>query len=129
MKNREDERLMTPIEQRKQLLVSQGEMYRIGILISREKVKSGLSAESLAKSAIKQIGLAAFAAWRGRSGLAVTSLPTLVPMLVGVISSLWRQPVWKPLVRGAMIAGAVVSVVTIFGKRKKQPVSDKPVAK
>lgn len=117
---------MTPIELRIQLLVTQGAMYRIGILTSKEKVRSGLRAESLAKSAIKQIGLAALAAWRARSGLAVTSLPTLVPILVGGISSLWRQPTWKPLVRGAMIAGAVASIVVVLAKRKNKPIVTEP---
>ncbi|MFI4940526.1 MAG: hypothetical protein ACHP7O_09340 [Burkholderiales bacterium] len=120
MENRNDSQLS--IEQRKQLLVARGAMYRSGILMSKEQVKSGLQADSLVRSAIRQIGLAAFAAWRGGSGLA--SVQTLAPMLVGGIVSLWRQPVWKPLVRGAMIAGAVASVTAFFFKRKKKPPPD-----
>lgn len=108
---------MIPIEQQKQLLVTRGAMYRSGILASTEELSSGLRAESLVRSAIKQIGLAAFTAWRGGSSMA--NLPTLVALLATGISSLWRQPTGRPLVRGAMIAAAAASVVAIVVKRKK----------
>lgn len=118
MNNRDDEPLT--IELRKQLLITQGAMYRSGILSSKEKVVSGLRAESLAKSAIKQIGLAAFAVWRGRSGLTAAGLPAILPLVVGGISKLWQQPKLKPVARGALIAGAVASAIVVISKLRKK---------
>jgi hypothetical protein len=121
MNNHDDDRPMTSIELRKELLITQGARYRSGILNSKEKVVSGLRAESLARSAIKQIGLAVFAAWRDRSVLTGAGLPAMLPMVIGGISSLWRQPKLKPLIRGVVIAGSVASAYTLFSKfRKKQ---------
>ena len=113
---------MTPIELRKQLLITQGAMYRSGILSSKAKVVSGLRAESLARSAIKQIGLAAFAVWRGKSALSTGGLSAVLPLVVGGISRLWQQPKLKPVVRGAVIAGVVASLIAMLSKRKKKPV-------
>jgi hypothetical protein len=119
MNHQENDKPMTPIELRKQLLITQGAMYRSGIKSSKEKVVSGLRAESLARSAIKQIGLAAFAAWRGRSGLAAGGLSTILPIVVGGVSRLWQQPKLKPVVRGTLIVGAVAAAYAFFAKRKK----------
>jgi hypothetical protein len=108
----------TPTEQRKQLLIAQGAMFRSGVVVSREAVKHSLRADTLAKNVLKQIGLAAFSNLRGPSGL-LSNLPTLAPLLFGGISSLWRKPKWKPLVRGAVVAGVVAAAVAIVVKKKK----------
>lgn len=120
MNNHDDNRPMTPIELRKQLLITQGAMYRSGILTSKAKVVSGLRAESLARSAIKQIGLAAFAVWRGRSALTAGGLSAALPLVVGGISKLWQQPKLKPVVRGAVIAGIAASAIALLSKRSKK---------
>jgi hypothetical protein len=117
----ESDKIMTPTELRKQILITQGAMYRSGIVSSKAKVISGMRAESLARSAIKQLGLAAFAAWRGRSGLAASSLSTVLPLVVGGISSLWRQPKLKPIVRGTLIAGAAAAAYVFISKWKNRP--------
>ena len=119
--NHENDKPMTPLELRKQLLITQGAMYRSGIKSSKEKVVSGLRAESLARSAVKQIGLAAFAAWRGRSGLVGSGLSTALPLVLGGISSLWRQPKLKPVVRGTLIVGAVAAAYVFISKWKRKP--------
>ncbi|HSY26388.1 MAG TPA: hypothetical protein VK832_02710 [Burkholderiaceae bacterium] len=126
MNNHDDDRPMTPIELRKELLITQGARYRSGILISKEKVVSGLRAETLARSVIKQIGLAAFAAWRDRSGLTGGGLPAILPLVIGGVSSLWRQPKLKPLIRGVVIAGTVASAYALFAKFKKTSESTTP---
>ncbi len=104
---------ITPIELRKQLLITQGAMYRSGLSASKEKVVQGLRAESLARTALKQFGLAALAAWRTRSGIAATSMPALLPIVFGGISKAMREHRWKPLLRGVLIAGTVVSVAVM----------------
>ena len=105
-----------PLELRKQLLIAQGAMYRSGIKNSRQKVKAGLEADTLARSALKHIGLAALSAWRNRSGAVAASLPAIVPMVIGGVSKLWQQPKLKPVVRGIAIAGAVASAVALLAK-------------
>jgi len=105
-------------EERKQLLITQGAMFRSGIVSCREKLKSGLRAESLAHGVMRLIGLTAFTAWRERPGLAA-SLPALAPVLLGAASKLWRKPA-KPLVRGALVAGAIVTVAAVFFTRIKK---------
>lgn len=108
------------IELRKQLLITQGAMYRSGIKSSKEKMVAGLHGDTLARSALKQVGMVALSAWRNRSGLA-TSLPAVVPVVLGGISKLWKQPKVKPVLRGVAIAGAVASAVVLLAKwsRKK----------
>ena len=103
------------VELRKQLLITQGAMYRSGIKSSKEKMVAGMRGDTLARSALKQVGLVALSAWRNRAGLAA-SLPAVVPMVIGGVSKLWRQPKVKPIVRGIAVAGAVASVVTLLTK-------------
>jgi hypothetical protein len=103
------------IEMRKQLLITQGAMYRSGIKSAKEKMVNGLHADTLARTALKQVGLAALSAWRNRVGLA-TGLPAIVPMVVGGVSKLWQQPKVKPVLRGVAIAGAVASIVALAAK-------------
>ena len=112
----------TPIELRKQLLITQGAMYRSGIASSKEKVMHGLRADSLARSALKQIGLAALSAWRTRSGVAATSVPAILPIVANSVAKAWRERNWKPVVRGLLVAGAVAGVaaaVVGYNKRKQ----------
>jgi hypothetical protein len=120
MNHYDSDKPMTPIELRKQLLITQGAMYRSGIKSSKEKILHGLRAESLARSAIKQIGLAAFAAWRGRSGLAGGSLSTILPLVVGGVSRLWHQPKLKPVVRGTLIVGAIAATYAFISRWKNK---------
>jgi len=105
-------------------LITQGAMYRSGILTSKEKVLTSLRAESLARTALKHIGLAAFSAWRGRSGLAASGIRTLLPFVFGGISRLWRQPGRGRLVRGVVLAGTVASVFSAFSRLRKKRTSD-----
>ncbi|HEX7640724.1 MAG TPA: hypothetical protein VF472_00800 [Burkholderiaceae bacterium] len=112
----------TPIELRKQLLITQGAMYRSGIVTSKEKVLHGLRADSLARSALKQVGLAALAAWRTRSGVAATSMPAVLPIIASGVAKAWRERNWKPVLRGVLIAGAMAGAAALFvgfSKRKQ----------
>lgn len=104
-----------PIELRKQLLITQGAMYRSGLKSSKEKVVASLRGETLARIALKQVGLVVLSAWRNRSGLA-TGIPAALPVVLGGLSKLWKQPKVKPVVRGVAIAGAVASVVALAAK-------------
>jgi hypothetical protein len=115
-----DQDASLPIELRKQLLITQGAMYRSGIVSSKAVVVSGLRAESLARSALKQIGLAAFALWRGRFAVSGGAVQAALPLVIGGVSKLWQQPKLKPALRGALIAGAVASTIAIISKFKKK---------
>lgn len=115
----------TPIELRKQLLITQGAMYRSGIATSKEKVVNGLRADSLARSALKQVGLAALSAWRTRSGLTATGMPTILPILAGGVMKAWRERNWKPVLRGVLVAGAMAGVAAAFvGYNKRRQAAD-----
>jgi hypothetical protein len=113
----------TPIELRKQLLITQGAMYRSGLAVSKQKVVNGLHAESLARSMLKQFGLAALSVWRTRSGIAATGMPALLPVVLSGLSKAWRQQSWKPIVRGVLIAGTVASAVALFMRYKGKSVA------
>ncbi len=113
----------TPIELRKQLLITQGAMYRSGIATSKQKVVHGLRADSLARSALKQVGLAALSAWRTRSSVAAaTSMPAILPIVAGGIARAWRERNWKPVLRGLLVAGAMAGAAAAFASysRRKQ---------
>ncbi|MDR3481497.1 MAG: hypothetical protein P4L91_12395 [Burkholderiaceae bacterium] len=122
-----DQEAPLPIELRKQLLITQGAMYRSGIVSSKAAVVSGLRAESLAKSALKQIGLAAFALWRGRSAMSGGAVQAALPLVIGGVSKLWQQPKLKPMLRGALIAGAVASTIAVVSRlrKKSKPADEK----
>jgi|GEM_PF-2666405 len=110
------------LEMRKQLLITQGAMYRSGIKSSKEKVVAGLRGGTLARSALKQVGMVALSAWRNRTGLAA-SLPAAVPMVLGTVTKLWKQRQIKPVLRGVAIAGVAASAVVLLAKwarRKRQ---------
>ena len=115
-----DQDASLPIELRKQLLITQGAMYRSGIVSSKAVVVSGLRAESLARSALKQIGLAAFALWRGRSAMSGGAVQAALPLIIGGVSKLWQQPNLKPVLRGALIAGAVASTIAVVSRLRKK---------
>jgi hypothetical protein len=115
----------TPIELRKQLLITQGAMYRSGIATSKEKVVNGLRADSLARSALKQVGLAALSAWRTRSGLTATGMPAILPILARGVMKAWRERNWKPVLRGVLVAGAMAGVAAAFiGYSKRRQAVD-----
>ncbi len=124
-----NEPVVVPTELRKQFLITQGAMYRSGILVSKEKVVKGLRAESLASGVVKQLGIAAFAAWRGRSTAAMATLPAAVPVILGGISKLWKQPKLKPVIRGVAIAGAVAGAFALYTRwaRKSRAVDEDDV--
>lgn len=115
----------TPIELRKQLLITQGAMYRSGIASSKEKVVNGLRADSLARSALKQVGLAALSAWRTRSGMTATGIPTVLPILAGGLLKAWRERNWKPVLRGVLVAGALAgTAAAVVGFRNRRNAAD-----
>jgi hypothetical protein len=115
----------TPIELRKQLLITQGAMYRSGIATSKEKVVNGLRADSLARSALKQVGLAALSAWRTRSGFTATSMPAILPILAGGVAKAWRERNWKPVLRGVLVAGVMAGAAAAFvGYNKRKQADD-----
>ena len=119
-----NDRERLPIELRKQLLITQGAMYRSGIVGSREKVIQGLGAESLAKSALKQVGLAVFSLWRGRSSMSMTNLPTLLPILMTGASGLLRPIIKTPILRRAVMLSVMASSAVLFYKLKKRTRTD-----
>ncbi len=113
----------SPIELRKQLLITQGAMYRSGVASSKEKVVHGLRADSLVRSALKQVGLAALMAWRTRSSVAAaTGMPAILPIVAGGIARAWRERNWKPILRGLLVAGAMAGATAAFVgyNRRKQ---------
>jgi len=117
----------TPIELRKQLLITQGAMYRSGIATSKEKVVHGLRADSLARGVLKQIGLAALSAWRSRSSVAAaTSMPAILPIIAGGVAKAWRERNWKPVLRGLLVAGAMAGATAAFVSysRRKQAMDE-----
>jgi hypothetical protein len=115
----------TPFELRKQLLITQGAMYRSGIAASKEKVVNGLRAESLARTAVKQLGLAALSAWRTRSGITAAGLPAILPVVAGGIAKAWRERNWKPVLRGVLVAGVMAGIgAAVLGYNKRRQAAE-----
>ncbi|HEY8102854.1 MAG TPA: hypothetical protein VIF82_19105 [Burkholderiaceae bacterium] len=108
--------------ERKRLLVAQGAAHRLAITHARADVRTSLSAESLAKSAIAHVAMGAFAAIKGGSilrGANLGNLQVLLPLAMSVIARLSKKThLVKPLVRGALVLGAVAAI-TRFVIRKK----------
>ena len=107
------------LAQRKEKLVREGVSYRSAISDAQGVIKDSLRAESLARSAIAHITTAAYAAFKSGAGLKGANLQTLVPLLVGGVSALSKKALLKPIVRGALILGALGTILTFVVKKKK----------
>lgn len=111
------------LAERKQLLVAQGAAYRTGITYGRTSVRTSLSAESLAKSAIAHIAMGAVGAFKGGSmlrGANLGNLQVLLPLAMSVIARLSKKThLVKPVARGALVLGAVAAIARFVIRRKK----------
>lgn len=111
------------LAERKQMLVAQGASYRLGITYGRTAVRTSLSAESLAKSAVAHVAMGAVSAFKGGSMLKGSNLQVLLPLAMSLISRLSsRLPkkanLVRPIARSALVLGAVAAI-TRFVIRKK----------
>lgn len=104
---------------RKQDLVAQGALLRSGLSSAQKVVKERLAAESLIRSTISQVAMAAFAVFKSRTGLTGAGLPTILPLLIGGVSALSRKALLKPVLRIGLGLFAVGAIITVMAKRKK----------
>lgn len=111
------------LAERKQMLVEQGAAYRLGITHGRTAVRTSLSAESLAKSAVSHIAMGALGAFKGGSVLKGSNLQVLLPLALSLLSKLSsklpkKANLVKPIARGALVLGAVAAITRFVIRRK-----------
>ncbi len=107
---------------RKKQLIAQGAVYRAEVILAKQAMQVSLQPDSLAKSALHQIALAAFSLLKNRGAAALpgVNLQTVVPLVMAGVSALSkRKDLVKPVLRGALVAGAVAGVVAFIAKKKK----------
>lgn len=107
------------LEQRKAQLVAQGAAYRAGISAAQHAVKADLSVDELAKSALSHVASAAYAAFKSRTGIAGVNLQTLLPLVIGGVSALSKRSLLRPVMRAALVLGAVATAVAVVAKKRK----------
>ena len=113
------ERKPDSLAQRKAQLVAQGAAYRSGISAAQHSVKADLSVDELAKSALSHVVSAVYAAFKSRTGIAGANLQTLLPLVIGGVSALSKRSLLKPVMRGALVLGAVATAVAFVVKKRK----------
>ncbi len=107
------------IAQRKAKLVEEGAAYRSGIGEAAQAIEASLRMESLARNALGYLATIGFGLLKKRTGAAGVGLQTALPLLIGGISVLKRKPWVKSLLRSALIAGTVGTVVSMVARKKK----------
>ncbi|MBV8665178.1 MAG: hypothetical protein JO269_01720 [Burkholderiaceae bacterium] len=103
-------------ELRKQILITQGAMFRSGLVLSRATVKASLQGGSLGGKLVKHAGSAALSLLRARGA----GLSALAPLAVSGLSKLWKGPGKKNLWRGLLIAGGVAAAAAIVLMTKRK---------
>ncbi len=112
-------------KQRMKHLIAQGAIYRTEVLLAKQAVHDSLQPDTLARSALHKLGLAALAAFRNRNApgfasLAGLDLQTVLPLAMTGISLLARKKsLAKKLLRGAAVAGVVAGAVALLSRKKK----------
>jgi predicted 2-oxoglutarate/Fe(II)-dependent dioxygenase YbiX len=111
------------LAERKQMLIAEGAAHRMGITYGRTAVRTSLSAESLAKSAIAHVAMGAMSAFKGGSmlkGANLGNLQILLPIAMSVIARLSKKThLVKPVARGALVLGVVAAIARFVIRRKK----------
>ena len=105
--------------QRKQLLVQEAAAYRAGLTDATNEVKASIGAESIARSALSYLGMAAFGVIKSRTGLAGVGLQTVLPFLISGMSALSKKSLGKSALRSGVLLGAVAALVCFLVKKKK----------
>lgn len=106
---------------RKKLLVAQGALHRAEIMMAKQSAQESFSPRAISRK-LPQFALFALAALRKRNGdgMPGMKLPTLLPALTAGIAALAKgKPVFKPVIRGILIAGAVAGIATLITKNKQ----------
>lgn len=107
---------------RKKQLIAQGALYRAQVMVARQFVQESLQPQVLARSALQQAALAVFSmiGKRHGMGLPALNLQTVLPLVTGAFSVLSkRKPLFKGVLRGALVAAAAAGVATLLLKKKK----------
>jgi hypothetical protein len=126
MTNEARRNALLPVADRKKMLIAQGAVFRAQIMNAKEITHASLRPDSLARSALNHVGLAALAAIKGRSGpsgpsIAGIDVRSILPLLLSGISMLSKNSSLKPAMRGALAAGAVgIAAAVVWQKKKAQ---------
>ena len=101
-------------EERKRQLIAAGAAYRLNAVEARQQLGANLQGESLAKKAMSQLALTAFAAFKSRKSGGVQNY---LPLIVSGVLYLAKKTSAKPKLRKLAIAGAAGVLAAIFAKR------------
>ena len=111
-------------EQRKERLRLQCRAYRAGIGRARNTVRAHLGADEIAKTAIglisarAQSALANFSDLLDFRSMSGAKLQRLLPLVVSGVSLLARRSLWRPILKGAAVAGTAAATVYFFSRKK-----------
>jgi len=108
--------------ERKKQLIAQGALYRAQVVVARQFVHDGLQPRTLAKGALQQLAMTAFAMIGARNGAGVAglNLQAMLPIATGLFSALSkRKPLVKTVLRGAVVAGTVAGLVAFIWKKRR----------
>jgi hypothetical protein len=118
----EDHHSSLPIAERKRLLVAQGASYRAGITHARTSMRTSMSAESLAKSAMNHVAMGAMGAvtaFKSGAILKGANLQVILPLAMSVIARLSnKKHLVKPIAGGALVLGAVAAIARFVIKKR-----------
>ncbi|MDB5761075.1 MAG: hypothetical protein JWQ21_70 [Herminiimonas sp.] len=110
--------------QRKEMLVTQGAIYRFRLGESRDVVQANLHADVLVGNTIDHVATAASAAFQNifrLKNFQAAHLQLLLPLLTQGVSLLSKKSLRKPVIRGALMLG-VAGAAAFFIYRNRQAV-------
>lgn len=122
------------LAQRKERLLLQCRAYRSGIGRARNTVRAHLGADEIAKTAIglvsarAQSALANFSDLLDFRNMSSAKLQRLLPLIVSGVSLLARRSLWRPILKGAAVAGTAAATVYFLSRKKAKKTDDKHVA-
>lgn len=115
--------ILSPLAQRKKVLLAQGALYRAGVNESRAVVRENLHPGVMAKSAVNHLAATASAAFDNIFRLKnfnAGNLQILLPLLTSGFSLLSRRGLIRPILRGAVVV-ATMGTASYFLFRKHTP--------
>ncbi|MFJ7567632.1 hypothetical protein ACIQW9_11810 [Herminiimonas sp. NPDC097707] len=122
------------LAQRKARLRLQCRAYRSGIGRARNTVRAHLGADEIAKTAIglvsarAQSALANFSDLLDFRNMSGAKLQRLLPLIVSGVSLLARRSLWRPILKGAAVAGTAAATVYFLSRKKAKKTDGKHVA-
>jgi uncharacterized membrane protein len=108
---------------RKKKLIAQGALYRVEVLHATQMTRASLRPDALARGAFHQLQGVALSMFSKKTGIGLgAGAQALLPLLLSAAPALLRKKsLWKPALRGTLVAAAIAAATVFLSKEKTPP--------